>query len=103
MWRERARTSTVSDSWIDVSNDLRVTTGEEEPRLRGGGVADELEVGVPEAAGADAEGVRDAQVAAHFGTARERRCRGYDCGGGAIIAGGGSLRRCNCSSPSVRK
>lgn len=72
---------------IDVPEDLRVTVPEEEPGGLRGVVADELEVGVPEAASANAEWVREAQVAARLGTACERSRRGNG-------PSAGSLRRC---------
>lgn len=49
---------------VNTTSNLGDTIAEEESRRACGGVAGELEVGTSEAAGADAEGVHEGQIAA---------------------------------------
>ena len=57
---------------IDAVDDLCVAVVQEKPWGLRGLVADELKVGVAEAAGADAEGEVECNIATRLGTAGER-------------------------------
>lgn len=62
--------------YSDVIDNLCAPIAEEKLRWLRGLVADELEIGVSKAAGADAEWELEAQVAARLRTPSERGCRG---------------------------